>query len=113
MMIHEMKLNAKPFASVKSGEKTVEMRLRDEKRAQIKIGDEIHFIHADTGEVLPCKVVGLYPYASFEDLYRHHDKISIGYKEDEAANPNDMLAYYPAEKIKKYGVLGIGIEVLK
>ena len=112
-MIYEMKLNANPFASVKSGEKRVEMRLRDEKRARIKIGDQIQFIHADTGEGLLCKVVALYPYDSFEDLYRNHDKISIGYKADEVADPNDMLAYYPAEKIAKYGVLGIGIEVIK
>lgn len=112
-MIHEMKLNASPFTFVKSGSKTVEMRLNDEKRAQIRMGDEIRFIHADTGEVLRCKVTGLYPYDSFETLYLHHDKISIGYKEDEVANPSDMLAYYPAEKIAYYGVLGIGIEVIK
>ena len=112
-MIHEMKLNAAPFASVKSGGKTVEMRLRDEKRAQIKVDDEIRFIHSDTGEVVLCKVTGLYPYESFAQLYLHHDKISIGYKEDEAASPDDMLAYYPAEKIARYGVLGIGIKVIR
>lgn len=112
-MIHEMKLNAAPFVAVKCGEKTVEMRLRDEKRAQIQLGDQIQFIHAETGEVLLCRVTGLYPYDSFEQLYLHHDKISIGYKENEVANPADMLAYYPQEKISLYGVLGIGIEVIK
>ena len=112
-MIHEMKLNAQPFTLIKAGKKTVEMRLHDEKRALIKIGDQIRFIHNDTGEVLSCKVVGLYPYDSFEMLYLHHDKLSIGYEEDERANPEDMLVYYSAEKIARYGVLGIGIEVLQ
>lgn len=112
-MIHKMKLNASPFLSIKSGKKTVEMRLRDEKRALIQVGDQIQFIHTETGEGLLCNVKALYPYDSFDDLYRHHDKIAIGYKENEIANPNDMLAYYSAEKIAQYGVLGIGIEVIK
>ena len=112
-MIHEMKLNAAPFLAIKSGGKTVEMRLNDEQRAQIKVGDEIRFIHSDTGEALLCKVTGLYPYESFAQLYLHHDKISIGYKEDETAKPDDMLAYYSVEEIARYGVLGIGIKVIK
>lgn len=112
-MIHEMKLNASPFLSVKLGEKTVEMRLRDEKRALIQVDDQIQFTHAETGEKLLCRVVALYPYDSFDELYQHHDKIAIGYKENEVANPSDMLAYYPAEKIAQYGVLGIGIEAIK
>ena len=99
--------------AVKSGQKTVEMRLRDEKRSLIKVGDQIRFIQADTGESLLCLVTDLYPYDSFETLYLHHDKISLGYREEETADPNDMLVYYPKEKIAQYGVLGIGIEVVK
>ena len=99
--------------AVKSGKKTVEMRLRDGKRSRIKIGDQIRFIHVDTGDSLLCLVTDLYPYDSFETLYLHHDKISLGYREEETANPNDMLVYYPKEKIVQYGVLGIGIEVVK
>lgn len=48
----------------------------------------------------------------FQDLYENHNEISIGYKEDEIVNPNDMLRYYSKENIDKYGVLGIKI-VLK
>jgi ASC-1-like (ASCH) protein len=112
-MLYEMKLNASPFTSVKLGKKTVEMRLNDEKRARIKVGDQIQFIHTETGGKLLCLVVALYQYDSFDELYRRHDKISIGYREDERATPDDMLAYYSAEKIAHYGVLGIGIEVIK
>ncbi len=36
----------------------------------------------------------------------NHDRISIGYKEDETANPDDMLLYYTREDIEKYGVVG-------
>lgn len=108
-MKHEMKLQHSPFLSIKAGTKTVEMRLYDEKRALIRVGDEILFTDVDTAETLDCIVVALYVYKSFDELYRHHDKISIGYKENETADPKDMLAYYPQEKIEKYGVIGIGI----
>ena len=42
---HEMKLYPAPFDSIKSGRKTVEMRLNDEKRQLIKIGDRIRFVN--------------------------------------------------------------------
>ena len=109
-MKHEMKLQHAPFLSIKAGTKTIEMRLYDEKRALIRVGDEILFTDVDSAETLDCIVVALYVYKSFDELYRHHDKISIGYKENETADPKDMLAYYPQEKIDKYGVVGIGIE---
>ena len=43
-MIHNMKLNESPFERIKNGTKTIEFRLYDEKRRQIKIGDKIVFI---------------------------------------------------------------------
>jgi DNA-binding transcriptional LysR family regulator len=59
-----------------------------------------------------CQVVDLYKYADFVELYKHHNKISIGYKEDETANPDDMFLYYSREDIEKYGVVGIEITVI-
>ena len=46
---------------------------------------------------------------NFEELYKHFDKISLGYAEDEIADPKDMEQYYPQDKQEKYGVLGIEI----
>ena len=108
-MKHEMKLNAAPFSAIQSGRKTVEMRLYDEKRSQIQVGDEIQFIHRDTGEVLRCLVTAIYRYGSFAQLYKNHDKVSIGYADGESAHPDDMLAYYSQEDIDRYGVVGIDI----
>ena len=42
-MLHKMKLNEDPFERIKNGTKTIEFRLFDEKRQQIKIGDQIEF----------------------------------------------------------------------
>lgn len=54
----------------------------------------------------------IYKYANFTELYKHHDKVSIGYKEDEIANPDDMLLYYTREDIEKYGVVGIKMSLI-
>ena len=42
-MIHQMSLRPHPFEKIKLGEKTIELRLYDEKRKEIKVGDTIEF----------------------------------------------------------------------
>ena len=90
-----------------------EMRLNDEKRSLIKEGDIIEFENRITKEKLKTKVIKLYKFDNFEELYKHFDKISLGYAEDEIADPKDMEQYYPQDKQEKYGVLGIEINVVK
>lgn len=111
--IHRMKLYPKPFNLIKSGSKTIEMRLNDEKRSIIIIGDKIEFTNTETNEIILCDVINLYKYKNFEELYKHHSKESIGYLPSEDANPSDMLSIYSNEKINKYGVLGIELSILK
>ncbi|MBE7086572.1 MAG: RNA-binding protein [Clostridiales bacterium] len=111
-MKHVMKLQPAPFMAIKSKQKTIEMRLYDEKRATIHVSDIIEFINIDTKEMLTCTVVNLYCYSSFEELYSHHDKVSIGYSAQDIANPKDMLTYYSQAKINKYGVVGIELQLL-
>ncbi|MBQ2255674.1 MAG: DUF3850 domain-containing protein, partial [Clostridia bacterium] len=48
-MTHYMKLRPHPFAMIKSGKKTIELRLLDEKRRQIALGDTLIFINTDSG----------------------------------------------------------------
>lgn len=43
MMIHEMKLNNEPFTLIKAGTKVIELRLNDEKRRKLAVGDKIEF----------------------------------------------------------------------
>lgn len=111
-MTHTMRLKHLPYNKIKNGTKTVEMRLYDEKRALLSPGDIIEFQNTENGERMECAVTALYRYATFEELYRHHDPVSIGYEEGESASPADMLAYYPESEIRKYGVLGIGIRLI-
>ena len=109
-MKHEMKLHNQPFKKIKNGTKIIELRLNDEKRQLLKIKDIIEFTNRTTQEKQLVEIEGLYKYPSFEELYKHFDKISMGYNENEEANPKDMEEYYSKEEQEKYGVVGIKIK---
>ena len=96
-----MKLNNGPFKNIKNGTKTIELRLNDEKRQLLKIKDLIEFTNRETLEQLLVEIENLYHYPSFEELYKHFDKIAMRYKEDEEANPKDMEEYYSKEEQEK------------
>lgn len=108
-----MRLHKGPFELIKNGSKTIELRLYDEKRQMINLGDTITFENRSDGDKIQVKVIALYKYPSFEELYKHFDKVSIGYKEDEEADPKDMELYYSSEEQSKYGVVGIEMELIK
>lgn len=70
-MLHKMKLNEGPFERIKNGTKTIEFRLYDEKRQQVKIGDKIEFSKLpDLQEKLIVDVIDLYREDTFENLFR-------------------------------------------
>ena len=112
-MIHKMKLKDKPFKSIKAGTKTIELRLYDEKRKLLNVGDVIEFTNIDTKEVIKVEILQLHRFNNFDDLYKHFNKVSMGYEENEVAKPSDMEEYYSKEEQQEYGVVGIEIKVLK
>ena len=111
MNIHNMKLHASPFNMIKSGEKTIELRLYDEKRRQICEGDVIIFTNTATGEKLTANVKKLHRFDSFEALYQALPLLQCGYTAEDihTAHPSDMELYYSADEQKKYGVVGIDL----
>lgn len=111
-MEYKMNLNNGPYKCIKKGTKTVELRLNDEKRQLLKDKDLIEFTNIETNETMLVEIEKIYRYDNFEELYKHFDKISMGYSKDEIANPKDMEQYYSKEEQDKYGVLGIKIKKL-
>ena len=109
-----MNLQVEPFEKIKEGRKTLELRLYDEKRRRIAVGDTIAFTETDTGEKLCVTVTALHVFPSFDELYRALPLTKCGYTEAElpSASPDDMLAYYSKERQQKYGVVGIAVAVL-
>lgn len=115
MIIHEMKLNSLPFEKIKSGEKTIELRLFDEKRQKIKVGDVIRFTNTSSGEIISAIVIKLHIFESFCELYNTLPLFNCGYTNEDidTAHYSDMDAYYSPDEQKKYGVVGIEICVSK
>ncbi|MBQ3010575.1 MAG: ASCH domain-containing protein [Oscillospiraceae bacterium] len=112
MTQHTMKLRPEPFEKIKMGRKTIELRLYDEKRQRIAIGDTIQFMNTeDTADVLSATVKGLHLFASFEQLYSSLPLTECGYAEEElsTASHRDMEQYYSEEEQSRYGVVGIKI----
>ena len=108
-MKHEMRLHDGPFKKIRAGTKTIEMRLYDEKRQMIQVGDEIEFTSRTSFEKQLTKVIAIHIYSSFEEIYREYDKVSLGYDIDEEASFTDLEKYYSKEEQEKYGVVGIEI----
>ncbi len=81
-MEHEMKLNSDSFERMKSGFKRTEVRLNDDKRKKVKVGDIIIFSkRPELKERLKARVIG-----------RKEVKTHLG-----------MDRYYSKEEQDKYG----------
>ena len=114
-MLHEMKLKPNPFNLIKLGKKTIELRLYDEKRQEVNIGDDILFTNlADANETIYTKVLKLHIFESFDELYKNLPLLKCGYTDEDMhdATPEHMNKYYTKEMQEKYGVVGIEIEVI-
>lgn len=107
-MLHTMKLKKEPFEKIKNGSKTVELRLNDEKRQKVQVGDFIEFSCLDNvTRKIQTRVTALHRFGSFAESYSALPKEKLGYAPTETPDPNHMDEYYSREKQEKYGVLGI------
>ena len=113
-MKHYMNLCPEPFEMIRSGEKTIELRLNDEKRKAISVGDTIVFTNAqDNSRQISATVTALHKFRNFAELYSNLPLLKCGYTENDidSAKPEDMNVYYSKELEEKYGVLGIELAV--
>lgn len=113
-MIHEMKLQPEYYNYILNGTKRIEIRLFDEKRQQIKIGDTIKFLkEPELKESFNAKVVELLRYDSFEDMFKDYD---ISVLADKSMTKEKLITaleqFYTKEKQEMYGALGIRIELI-
>ena len=115
MKEHVMNLTPAPMQEIRTGNKTIELRLNDEKRKQISVGDTIKFINTeDSNDILRVKVADLFLFSLFAELYDNLPLLNCGYNENNinTASPDDMEMYYSREKQNKSGVVGIEISLL-
>ncbi len=114
-MHHEMSLQPGPFGKIAGGSKRYELRLLDEKRRLIRVGDTIAFTCTEDERTVHVRVTSLHPFANFAELYAALPLTECGYTEESAAHadPKDMEQYYPPEKQRQYGALAIGVERIR
>ena len=87
------------FEEIKKGDKKIEVRLFDEKRQKLKIGDIIIFYkRPETEESIKVKIIGLKRFKTFKETYSYY---SI------KKNPEEMYKYYSKEDEKLFGVIAI------
>ena len=110
---HEMKLLDHPFKEIKAGRKKVEMRLFDEKRQKLRVGDRIHFTNEKTGEDLTVTVVGLHRFDDFRSLANAFIPNELGFKGETAARIAEiMTGIYSPEETKRNGTLAIRVSLV-
>lgn len=98
--------------SLRTGLSEIELRLYDEKRRSIQLGDIIEFEKSDD-EKFKAEVVGLLRYNSFADLFEDFD---ISILADISMTKQELLEalgkFYSEEKQAKFGVIGIRIKLI-
>ena len=107
-----MNLQPKYFDFIKDGTKRIELRLYDEKRRSIQLGDIIEFAKSEN-EKFKAEVIGLLRYNSFADLFEDFD---ISILADTSMTKQELLevlgGFYSEEKQAEFGVIGIRIKLI-
>lgn len=112
-MLHQLNLQSRYYDYIKSGTKRIELRLYDEKRQQIKIGDFIEFSKSEN-EKFQAKVIGLLRYDTFENLFKD---FNIEILADRSMTKDELLEvlgeFYTPERQAQFGVVGIRVELIE
>lgn len=115
MKEHIMNLTPTPLKKIREGRKTIELRLYDDKRKNISIGDTIIFVNTENeNDTLSVIVKNLFVFRTFDELYKNLPLLKCGYTKYNVnkASPDDMELYYSKEKQSQYGVVGIEVELI-
>ena len=113
VVITEMTLADGPFNAMVNGKKSVEVRLNDEKRKALNVGDVLRFRRkSNPTRYVHAQIVSLDRFDTFSEAFAS-EKILLGAAL--ALTPEEsveeMSKYYTKEREKACGVLCIGIQL--
>ncbi|RKQ34029.1 ASCH domain-containing protein [Oceanobacillus halophilus] len=113
-MLHKMRLYNVPFESIQSERKTVEVRLNDEKRRSLQIGDEIEFTKLpNQNQKLRVQVIGLKTFPTFKEMYESIPSSAFDTQgESIQGMVENTYQIYTPEQEKKWGTLAIEMKLL-
>ncbi len=106
MAVHQMKLAKIPFEKIVRSQKTIEARLFDEKRRRINIGDCITFAQRESPYRIAVKVIALYHYATFGELFSDFPPAYFGGR-SRANLLQEIHQFYSRGEEQQSGVVGI------
>lgn len=105
-----MKLQPGPFDLIKTGRKTIEIRLFDEKRKALRVGDIIVFSRLpDLGQKLSVKVVNLLTFKTFQALLDAYPVERFGVLE-KGALLSSLYTFYTPDEEAQFGVVAIEVQ---
>ncbi|MBQ2989547.1 MAG: metallophosphoesterase [Clostridia bacterium] len=109
---HEMTLRADPFRRMRNGKKRVELRLLDEKRKNVRVGDRIVFTNAENeDEKIYARVIGLHAYPDFDSLASDFFRSEMGFEDCVECAGDIMRQYYSDADVSQYGALAIRVRI--
>lgn len=112
MIIH---LDSDIFEIIENESKNVEIRVNDEKRRKLNVGDTLVFLkRPNDDEELKATVKNLVYFNSFEEVVDNYEMKRI-YLDNTSKEEfiNLMKRFYTDEIVKEYGVVAIEFELLK
>lgn len=108
--MHTMNVKTKYYNLLKSGKKIIELRLFDEKRQKIKVGDEILFSDSSNqNDNFKAIVINLHRAESFEKLCKTITPEQAGFSSEKELL-SVLEEFYSPTAQKKFGVVGIEIK---
>lgn len=112
MIVH---LDSDIFDIVSNGTKDVEIRVNDEKRRKLSVGDTLVFLkRPDDIESIRATITNLVYFNSFEEVVDYYEMRRI-YLENATKDEyiNLMKKFYSDEEVEKYGVVAIEFKLEK
>ena len=113
-MKHDMKLQSIYFDKIKKGQKIYEIRLNDEKRRIIDVGDVIVFKREpELKESIETIVEDLIYFDSFKEMIDTLPLFKVGFENVSKKEVEDIYhSFYSVENESKYGVAAIKVKLI-
>lgn len=111
-MNHKMKLNSVEFFNIKNEIKDIEVRVNDEKRKLIKIGDFIEFVNIEDYTKKICvEVSNITKFHKFDDLYDYYPIERFGSVSKSKEDLINKIYKIYSKKEEELGVIAIEIKL--
>jgi ASC-1-like (ASCH) protein len=107
---HQMHLDQKPFSLIREGKKTIEVRLNDEKRQELRPNDLLLLVNREDESQLRITITAVHKYQTFKELFDSHAPEVFGgtCKEELLSN---IRQFYSVADEQKLGVVGIELKL--